>query len=99
MAVRFKKALLLLLFSMGSGVLLAAYSLLPAPANLLFSFAAVIIGIFFFRKFSAVRDRILFFVFALLFFFLTIVVITTVQYVKENPIEATEARLAIQKDM
>ncbi|OPA78589.1 hypothetical protein BVG16_12045 [Paenibacillus selenitireducens] len=82
------KALWLILSSLLCGVLIGMYSLIPSPANLIFSLGALILSIYFFRKFERLSSRIWYVVLSIVFYLLFIVILTMIQFIKANPIPA-----------
>ncbi|MCQ6560344.1 hypothetical protein [Paenibacillus mendelii] len=85
MGERIKNSFLVALFSFGCGLMLAIFPFINSPTNLVFSILALIIGIFFFKRFPGIGIRIVFIVLSLLFFLLVTVIITMVIYAKQNP--------------
>ena len=94
MGERFKNGLLILVYSIGAGLMLAIFSMVKGSFNLVFSLLALVIGILFFRKFPAISSRIVFILLAILFFFVTVVVVTTIQFARSNP-GASQAAAAL----
>ena len=84
MGERLKKGLLVTLYSMGCGLMLAAFPLVGSGINLIFSLLAFLIGIYFFRKFSSLRSRIVFFVLSLLFFFIFTTIAAIIIYLRTH---------------
>ncbi|WP_018756533.1 hypothetical protein [Paenibacillus terrigena] len=82
-------ALWLIVASLLSGILLGTYTLMASPANLICSLLALVITIYFFRKYERLAIRIWYVVLSIIFFLLFIVVITMIQFVKTNPIPAS----------
>jgi len=68
--------------------MLAIFPFINSPTNLIFSILALIIGIFFFKRFPGIGIRIVFIVLSLLFFFIVTVIITMVIYARTNPVPA-----------
>ncbi|QYR23704.1 hypothetical protein KZ483_12875 [Paenibacillus sp. sptzw28] len=85
MGERLKNGLIILLYSMGAGLMLAIFSSLRGGINIVFSLLALIIGVLFFRKFPKISTRIIFILLAILFFLLIVIIITMIIYLKRHP--------------
>jgi len=85
MGERFRKGMLLTVYSMGCGLMLSLFPFIKSGVNLIFSLLALVIGFYFFKNFSSLRSRILFFVIALLFFVVFTIVITMIMYAISHP--------------
>jgi hypothetical protein len=81
---RLKKGLLITLYSIGCGLMLAIFPLVGSGINLVFSLLAFLIGIYFFRKFPSLRSRIVFFVLSLLFFFIFTTIVAVIIYLRTH---------------
>jgi len=80
MGERLKNTFLIFLFTLGCGMMLALYPMVQSPINLLFSLLAFVIGIFFFKRYSTIGLRILFFVLSLVFFVLCTAIIVIITH-------------------
>ncbi|UVI27829.1 hypothetical protein [Paenibacillus spongiae] len=85
MGERIKNSYLVVLYSFGAGLMLAIFPFINSPANLIFSLLALVIGIYFFKRFPGIGMRIIFFVVSILFFLIITIIITMVMYVRTNP--------------
>lgn len=87
MGERIKNGLLILVYSLGAGLMLCLFSTFNTGFNIVFSLLALGIGVLFFRKFPKIGSRIIFILLAVFFFFLFVVIIAVVNYAKTNPIQ------------
>ncbi|MFD0713652.1 hypothetical protein [Paenibacillus sp. GCM10027626] len=88
MGERLKNSLWMFICTFGCGLMLSIFPLVQSPFNLVFSLLAFLIGIFFFKRFSTIGSRILFFVLSLIFFMLFTIVIAMIIYIRQNPLPA-----------
>lgn len=82
------RVLWLILSSLLCGVILGMFSLLRSPTNLIFSFGAIILSIYIFRKYERLAPRIWYGVLSIVFYLIFIVVLTMIRFVQTNPIPA-----------
>lgn len=79
-------ALWIIAASIVCGSLIAAYTFVAQPINLIFSFGALIFMVYLFRKkFLKLSHRIWFVALTILSFFLFIVIAVMIQFVKSHP--------------
>ncbi|RAP78129.1 hypothetical protein [Paenibacillus montanisoli] len=86
-----KKALWCTLYSLGCGLMLAIFPNVKTGINFIFSILALVIGIFYFKRATSLRSRIVFVVMTLIFFLLFTVVIAIVVYIRSHPMPAAAA--------
>ncbi|GGD64984.1 hypothetical protein [Paenibacillus nasutitermitis] len=87
MGERVKSGLLILIYSLGAGLMLSLFSTFNSGFNIVFSLLALGIGILFFRKFPKIGSRIIFIVLSVFFFLLFVIIIAVINYAKTNPIQ------------
>ncbi|WP_116188721.1 hypothetical protein [Paenibacillus taihuensis] len=80
MSGNIKKGLWMALYSAGCGLMLSIFPFIKSGVNLIFSLLALVIAIFYFKRSSSLRSRIVFVVFALLFFVFFTFVMAVVLY-------------------
>lgn len=80
MSDNIKKGLWMALYSAGCGLMLSIFPFIKGGINLVFSLLALVIAIFYFKRSSSLRSRIVFVVFALLFFVFFTFVMAVVLY-------------------
>ena len=71
--------------SLLAGTLLGIYTLLAGPIKFVFSVGALVVGIFFFKKYQTKGIRIAFVVFAFIYALLFIVLSTMIIYMQNMP--------------
>lgn len=82
MGERIKSLLLLLLYSWGSGTLLALFTFFGFPISMLFSLGAIVLGVMFFKKFHKLGQRIAFVALAVFFYFMGVFTMAVAEYAK-----------------
>lgn len=80
-----KQALQLAALSLLCGILLALYTQIEGIVRFVFSLAALLIGIYVFRRFEAIGRRIAFIAGSLFFFVLTVVFIAIIALSAQYP--------------
>ncbi|MGG4141960.1 hypothetical protein ABEW34_02420 [Paenibacillus algorifonticola] len=82
---RGKTWLWVLLFALGIGLLLAAFSIVTVMIKYVFSLLALYLIFQFFKRVEKLWARIMVIVLGLLFYFLAVLVYTAIQFINENP--------------
>jgi len=82
---RVKTTFWLIAYAFAAGTLLSLFAVLGGIIKYLFSLLALYLGFRFFRKYDSIALRILFVVVSIVFYFLSTVVMVTVNYVRDNP--------------
>jgi len=80
MGERLKNTFIIFLFTFGCGLMLAIFPFIQSPFNLIFSLLAFVIGIFFFKRYSTISLRIMFFILSLVFFVLWTMIIVIITH-------------------
>lgn len=80
------KTLSFIVSSVLCGTLLGLYSILRFPVSMIASLAVIFIGIRFFKNFESVKMRIGFIASAVVIYFIFIIVLAFVNYIRDHPI-------------
>ncbi|MFC5652108.1 hypothetical protein ACFPYJ_23930 [Paenibacillus solisilvae] len=94
MGERLKAGFLIFLYGMVCGLLLAIFPVIESIIRFVFSLLALALGVYTFRRFEAVRSRIVFVVLAIFFFLLFTVVFTAISYYHSHPPNLSGASLS-----
>ncbi|AZN42069.1 hypothetical protein [Paenibacillus albus] len=79
-----KKGLWMALYSAGCGLMLSIFPFMKSGVNMIFSVIAIVIAIFYFKRSSSLRSRIVFVCFGLFFFIFFTLVIAVILYTKNH---------------
>ncbi|WP_219837722.1 hypothetical protein [Paenibacillus sp. R14(2021)] len=74
MGEQLKKAILVIFYSAGSGIMLFLFTVVKNVSNLLFSLLAIVIAVHFFKRSSSTRSRVVFIVLAVLYFLICVLI-------------------------
>jgi len=85
MKFNFATAMWVFWYSLLAAISLALFSTIPSLVKYIFSLLVIYIGIRFFRRFETLGMRIIFIVLAILLYFIIVLVITMIIYLRDNP--------------